>query len=79
MATLGELVRQQRSLAGLSQRELADTSGVPVTTIKKIENDTVANPGWHTVRALATAMQISLDTLAGGLPPRDDHRGGDRS
>ena len=79
MATLGTLIRQQRGLASLSQQELADASGVPLATIKKIENDTVANPGWHTIRAIAHAMHISLDTFAGALPPRQDQRGGDRS
>ena len=79
MATLGAMIRQQRERAGLTQRALAAGARVPLSTVIKLEGDTVARPSWFTVAALARCMGLSLDTFAGAQPARDDERGGDRS
>jgi transcriptional regulator with XRE-family HTH domain len=45
--------------------EVAAGSGVPVETLRKIESGRVPTPAFFTVAALATALNLSLDVIAG--------------
>jgi transcriptional regulator with XRE-family HTH domain len=61
-------LRGERSLA-----EVAESSGVPVETLRKIESGRVPMPAFFTVAAIARALEISLDVLAGiGSEPSPD-------
>lgn len=61
---LGENLKKQREKAGLSQPELSDKSGVPVGTIRGIEQGRRPDPQWSTVQALAAALGITCHDLA---------------
>ena len=73
---LGELLRRARG--NLSMTEVAARAGVPVETLRKIESGRVPTPAFFTVAALATALDLSMDTIAelcgsepaAGQPPR---------
>jgi transcriptional regulator with XRE-family HTH domain len=54
------LVREKRKERGLSQKQLAQLSGVKQSTISMIETDDQRNPGIYTVEALARAMGLGL-------------------
>ena len=67
-AQLGCLLRTLRGERSLV--EVAECSGVPVETLRKIESGRVPMPAFFTVAAIARALDVSLDTLAGiGLEP----------
>jgi transcriptional regulator with XRE-family HTH domain len=60
---LGARLREARS-----QRSMADVaaaSGVPVETLRKIEAGRIPTPAFFTVVALASALELPLDELAG--------------
>jgi transcriptional regulator with XRE-family HTH domain len=63
-AASGELLREQRERAGLTQEELAETSGVARSTIARIEarHD---KPHSRVVRLLAKALGIPRASLLG--------------
>lgn len=60
--TIGQLVKDAREKAGLSQRELARQSGVPQPNLSRIEAD-LQEPSISTLRALADALQIDYRDL----------------
>ena len=64
---LGDLLRRARG--DRSMAEVAVNSGVPVETLRKIESGRVPTPAFFTVAALATALDLSLDTIAGLCEP----------
>jgi tetratricopeptide (TPR) repeat protein/transcriptional regulator with XRE-family HTH domain len=59
----GELVRQQRVAAGLTQEELAEQAGLGVRTVSDIERGRVARPHRRSVDLLCRALEL-------GEPPR---------
>lgn len=48
---------------GLTQNQLVALSGVSRSTIAKIENDRVSNPGMETAQRLAKALDTTIDEL----------------
>jgi transcriptional regulator with XRE-family HTH domain len=64
---LGELLRRARGERGLA--EIAERAGIPVETLRKIESGRVPTPAFFTVAALATALDLSLDVIAGLCDP----------
>ena len=65
---LGDLLRQARGPRTLS--EIATRAAVPVETLRKIESGRVPTPAFFTIAALATALDLSLDTLAAITTPQ---------
>jgi transcriptional regulator with XRE-family HTH domain len=59
---IGDRLRDIRKRALLTQRELADKSGVGVTTIIRIENNQV-EPQGRTIRKLAEALGVEAHEL----------------
>jgi transcriptional regulator with XRE-family HTH domain len=53
-------LRELRNAAGLSQKELAERSGVKQNSISQLEAGD-RNPIWETVIALADALGVSCD------------------
>ena len=57
-------IRKQKKL---TQRKLAEKSGVSYNTIIKIEQGGIGNPKIATVIKLANALEINLNKLVGQL------------
>lgn len=71
MLPLGETLLLWRAERGLSQAELAAKAGMPrpnLTTLEKGRRDVTLN----TLRALASALNVTPGVLADGLPPGQD-------
>jgi predicted ATPase/transcriptional regulator with XRE-family HTH domain len=70
--TLGDLLIEYRRMAGFSQQQLADQSGVRASTISDIERGISRTPRPFTLRTLADTLKLSAAErrrfLAAGLP-----------
>lgn len=62
-AQLGALLRRARGKRSMA--DVAACAGVPAETLRKIESGRVPTPAFFTVAALAAALGLSLDVLAG--------------
>lgn len=60
----GELLRRSRRLAGLTQEELAERSGVSDRTIRGLESGDRGNPRVGTVQLLAEALRLTPEQSA---------------
>jgi XRE family transcriptional regulator, regulator of sulfur utilization len=60
---LGRAVRRLREERGLTQEELASRAGTTFGTVSRMESAKSA-PAWATVRAIATALGVTLGELA---------------
>ncbi|WP_457188261.1 ATP-binding protein [Nocardioides sp. P5_E3] len=71
--TLGSVLRGLREGAGLSQEELAERAGLSPHAISALERGTRTRPYPHTLRSLATALDLGEDqrtALLAAVPPR---------
>ncbi|MEV0631168.1 helix-turn-helix domain-containing protein [Nonomuraea wenchangensis] len=76
---LGERLQSYRKLRGLSQRELAARSGVALSLIRKVEQGERKSVRIETVRAWATALDVTTTALLGPVPETEQQNGnGDR-
>lgn len=69
--SFGELLRQKRREAGISQRKLAELAGLDFSYISKLENNRLAAPAADTVLRLSDLLSCPPDELfsaAGKLP-----------
>ncbi|WP_128434163.1 helix-turn-helix domain-containing protein [Streptomyces cyaneus] len=64
---LGRLLREARG--GRSMAEIAANAGVSAETLRKIETGRAPTPAFFTVAALAHALGLSMDELAGRCTP----------
>jgi transcriptional regulator with XRE-family HTH domain len=60
--TIGEYIRQQRKVADLSLRRLADRAGISNPYLSQIERG-IRKPSAEILKRLARALQISAETL----------------
>lgn len=60
---LGDYLRKHREVQGLSQRRLAQASGINQSTVIRIERGDFVNPTPDTVRALATTLDLPLSDV----------------
>ncbi len=60
---LGRLLRDARGDRSLV--DVASAAGISAETLRKIETGRIPTPAFFTVSALAAALGLSLDTLAG--------------
>lgn len=56
MASIAELFKKGRERKGWSLRELARQSGIPVSTISKLEAGELKNPTYSTIVCLANHL-----------------------
>ena len=71
--TLGSVLRGLREDAGLSQEELAERAGLSPHAISALERGTRTRPYPHTLRSLASALDLGEDqraALLAAVPPR---------
>jgi transcriptional regulator with XRE-family HTH domain len=69
--TFGELLRERRRQAGITQRQLAERAGVDFSYISKLENDRLGPPSADTVVKLSQILGTPAEellTLVGKLP-----------
>lgn len=69
---LSKRVKELRAKRGFSQEQLADTSGLSLRTIQRIENGETV-PRGDTLKRLATALQVSSDELINWQLPDDNN------
>ena len=65
MLSPGELIQRERKKQRLSQKQLAEISGIPKRTIQNIEENK-NDATFFTMICLAQALGISLDYIAKG-------------
>lgn len=63
--TIAESLNEMKKDAGISNRKLAELSGVPEGTVNKILSGNTTNPSIDTVEAMIRAMGRSMDELFG--------------
>jgi transcriptional regulator with XRE-family HTH domain len=70
------MLRALRRQADLSQRELAQRSGVPQSTIARIESGAATDPRFRTVERIVAAAGATLDVVTvSSAAPADPHEG----
>jgi DNA-binding XRE family transcriptional regulator len=67
-SSFGPVLKAQREKAGMTQEQLADKAGVPVATIRDLEQRRRTDPAWSTICRLATGLEVDLNTLAQAAP-----------
>ena len=67
----GETVRWYRRLAGYTQQELADASGLSVAAIRAYETGARNEPRAHSLKKLATALGVTIEQLLTEAHPTD--------
>ncbi len=60
------MIKQMRVGKGLSQEELAQIADISVRTLQRVESGDA--PSLETARSLASALEVSLDTIRGDAP-----------
>ncbi|RKN47161.1 helix-turn-helix domain-containing protein [Streptomyces hoynatensis] len=70
---LGVLLRTARG--GRSMAEVAAAAGISAETLRKIETGRAPTPAFFTVVALAAALGLSLDEVAGACAPAEEPAG----
>ena len=63
MTEVGDRLKKLRRRAMLTQEQLAQKSGVGITTINRIETGTVEDPHFSTLRKLARALGVEAREL----------------
>ena len=56
---LGKTLKERRALLGISQQDLADYSGVGISTVKDIERG-VSNPSMETLRKVLDVVGMEM-------------------
>jgi transcriptional regulator with XRE-family HTH domain len=62
LADLGEFIREQREMASMSIRRLADQAGVSNPYLSQIERG-LRNPSAESLRKIARALRLSAESL----------------
>ncbi len=61
--SIGRYIADIRNEKGISQRELAEKSGISNTEVSRLENGKRINPSPATLKAIANALEISYADL----------------
>ncbi len=56
---IGNTIKERRALLGISQQDLADYSGVGISTVKDIERG-VSNPSMETLRKVLDVVGMEM-------------------
>lgn len=63
--SLGEKIAHLKAAKGITSKDLAELSGVPIGTLNKILNGERKNPTGRTLGKLATALDCTVEYLYG--------------
>lgn len=66
---IGDQLKEMKEKKGLTNKELAELSGIPLPTVNRIMSGQTDMPNYQTVCDLVIAMGGSLDEMA-GIPLR---------
>ncbi len=77
MRQIGPYLRLARERAGLSQRELADRTGITQAAISKMESPAKGKPYFESIAKIADVLGLSMEQLAAdcGIIAERSHRG----
>ena len=62
---LGKRLQEARQAAGLTQQQLCQKANLSFSTLAKIERGAIKSPSIFTVRAIAEALNSTVDQLIG--------------
>lgn len=62
---LGLKIQQARKVAGFTQQQLCQTSGLSYSTLAKIERGAIKAPSVFTIQQIANSLNISIEQLIG--------------
>jgi transcriptional regulator with XRE-family HTH domain len=68
---LGKMLQQSREAQGLSAREVATRSGLVASSVRRLEQGAIPNPGIETLKSLASVLDLDASDLyatAGVMP-----------
>lgn len=60
---MGKRIQKARRVARQTTEDVARAAGIPVDTLRRIEQGRVFNPGLFTVAAVASAIGLRLEDL----------------
>lgn len=66
---MGQRLKRLRKDRGLTQEQLAEATGIPLTSLRNYEQDH-REPRLDQARRIAVALGVSLDVIAGAV--KDD-------
>jgi transcriptional regulator with XRE-family HTH domain len=69
---LNENLKKYRKVAGLTQKALADKSGLSFSMVSKLESGEQANPSFETIRKIADVLNINPGSLVSQAPTIED-------
>jgi len=75
---LARYLRRKREEVGASQENIAFHAGVTTGTLARLELGQ-SDPAWSTVRAIAAALEITLQELAAGVEGEEGRADGNGS
>ena len=61
--SLAKRIKKLRKTRGLTQKQFEVVSGIPYSTLAKIEAGVIANPSIPTLKKLSKGLKITLDKL----------------
>lgn len=65
----GQKVVQARTIAGLTREQLSEKSGIPYSTLMKLEQGVTASPRLDDIAKIAIALGMSVDDFVADPPP----------
>ena len=65
----GQKVAQARAVAGLTREQLSEKSGIPYSTLMKLEQGVTASPRLDDIVKIAIALGMSVDDFVADPPP----------
>jgi transcriptional regulator with XRE-family HTH domain len=76
LMAIKDRLRELRTAAGLTQQQLAVKAGLSMSAVAHLEGGRIPDPRVSTLLALAKALGVTLDQLAGdeggGHPPEEE-------
>lgn len=68
--SLAKVLKEARETVDLTQEELAGMAGLTASALSRIERG-LNSPNWHTVRAIADALEISMRDIVSWVEEED--------
>lgn len=69
---LNEVLKMYMDRMGIGNKELSERSGIPLRTVNNILGGTTSNPTVETVKAMAHALNCTLDDVAEDMTYKEE-------